>query len=85
MKSIVYHLRSHTKHITKHVNKHKNKYLFGTLGAFAIVKTFLLLAGFFGTLTITNTFAAETVVTSGNIVSEYGCDLDASTCDLSNK
>jgi hypothetical protein len=57
--------------------------LFGTFGTFALVKCFLLLAGFFGTLTISNIFAAGGEVNSGNIVTEYGCATDATSCNLS--
>jgi Leucine-rich repeat (LRR) protein len=56
--------------------------LFGTFGTFALVKCFLLLAGFFGTLTISNIFAAGGELNSGNIVTEYGCAIDATNCYL---
>jgi hypothetical protein len=68
MKNIFTHLHRHTKGVTKHFSKHKHKYLFGTLGTFAIIKSILLLAGFFGTLNIANIFAAGGELNSGNIV-----------------
>jgi hypothetical protein len=45
----------------------------------------LLLVGFFGTLTISNIFAAGGELNSGNIVTEYGCAADATNCDLSSR
>jgi len=51
---------------------------------FALVKTFLLLAGFFETNNIfTQTPPVE--VNSGNIVTEYGCAIDATSCSLYSK
>ena len=42
----------------------------------------MLLVGFFGTLTISNIFAAGGELNSGNIVTEYGCAIDATNCNL---
>ena len=44
-----------------------------------------LLAKLFIAINIDRTFAAEVVVNKDNIVSEYGCALDTSYCDLSNR
>ena len=44
-----------------------------------------LLAKLFIAINIDRTFAAEVVVNKDNIVSEYGCALDASTCYLSDR
>jgi Leucine-rich repeat (LRR) protein len=44
-----------------------------------------LLAKLFIVINIDRTFAAEVVVNKNNIVSEYSCALDASTCYLSDR
>ena len=44
-----------------------------------------LLAKLFIAINIDRTFAAEVVVNKDNIVSEYGCALDTSYCDLSDR
>ena len=89
MKHLIHHVKKHSKRVVRHLSTHKHKYLFGTFGTFgtfAIVKTFLLLFGFLGTLHIANIFAQTPVeLNSGNIVTEYGCATDANSCDLSNK
>ena len=87
MKHLIHHVKKHSKCVVRHLSTHKHKYLFGTFGTFAIVKTFLLLFGFFAALNIANIFAQTPVeLNSGNIVTEeYGCATDANSCDLSNK
>jgi Leucine-rich repeat (LRR) protein len=49
-----------------------------------LVKTCVLLAGFFGIANLSSTFAAGTELNSGNIVG-LGCATDATDCNLSNK
>jgi hypothetical protein len=44
-----------------------------------------LLAKLFIAINIDRTFAAEVVVNKDNIVSEYGCAIDATNCNLSNR
>jgi hypothetical protein len=86
MKKTMNHFYQQTKKAGKHFSKHKQKYLFGTFGTFAIVKTVLLLAWFFGAINLSGIFAKEPVeVNSGNIVSEYGCVVASNRCDLSRQ
>jgi len=77
------HWFRHTNNVLNYFQRHGKKYLFGTLWAFAIVKMALLFVWFFSTLDLGKSFAQTPVVlTSGNIVSEYGCDTTATQCDF---
>ena len=69
-------------HVVKHVRKYKQHYLLGTLGCFAVVKTVLLFAGFFGLMWTNITFAAGPL-NSGNVTqAPYNCTTGLTTCNL---
>ena len=84
MKKIAHRFFKCTTCAKKHFKKHKSTY-FGFFWTFAIVGTVWLLAKLFIAINIDRTFAAEVVVNKDNIVSEYGCALDTSYCDLSDR
>ena len=52
MKALITKLRSHVSLYVEHAIAYKNHYLVSILGAFAVVKTILVMIGLLGTLSI---------------------------------
>ncbi len=75
------------KTIHSHLKHHHRKYLFGIFWSFALIKTVLLFAWFFGIVQVGNTFAQTPVeLNSGNITqAPFSCATWAVTCNLSSK